>query len=582
MELDAHEPGVVSDLHDLHQPSVGGQARQAQPRRRQRLPEVVVELVAVAVALVDAGRAVGPGGEAVLRQLAGVAAQTHGAPLVGDPHLVGHQVDDRVLAVGGELPGLGPRQAADVAGELHHRHLHPQADAQEGHLVLPGVPDGGDLPLHPPAAEASGDQDPGTARQQLPGVGVGDGLAVHPPDVHLHVVLDPPVGQGLRHGEIGVVEGHIFAHQGDGHSPLGVLGPVDHGGPLGEVRHVADEPQAADHHVRQPLPLQHQGHLVEQIRRQVGDGVLHRDVAEQGDLLQDVPGDGLVAAAHDHVGLDAQAQQLLGGVLGGLALQLPGAGDGYDEGNVDEHDVVPPPLRRHLADGLQKGLGLDVPHGAADLHNGHVGAGGVQGVDPPLDLPGDVGDDLHRGPQIVPPALPVEHVPVHLAGGDGGVHVQALINEPLVVAQVQVRLRPVVGDEHLPVLVGAHGPRVHVEIGVQLLDLYMQAPLLQQPAQGGRRDPLSQARDHASRYKNVFDSHIVPSLSPAAGAGTPCFEALSPPGEIKLHALRAHLENGQRFAAHEVSRMWAVSGPRAEISSHAVRDGTWHFYYAFA
>ena len=54
---------------------------------------------------------------------------------------------------------------------------------------------------------------------------------------------------------------------------------------------------------------------------------------------------------------------------------------------MDKHDVMPPPLRRHLADGLQEGLGLDVPHGAADLHNGHVGAGGVQGVDPPLDLP---------------------------------------------------------------------------------------------------------------------------------------------------------------------------------------------------
>ena len=147
---------------------------------------------------------------------------------------------------------------------------------------------------------------------------------------------------------------------------------------------------------------------------------------------------------------------------------------------MDEHDVVPPPLRGHLADGLQEGLGLDVAHGAADLHDGHVGVRGVQGVDAALDLAGDVGDDLHRAPQVVPPALPVEHIPVHLAGGYGGVDVQVLVNEPLVVAQVQVRLRAVVGDKDLPVLVGAHGSRIHVQVGIQLLDLDVEAPLFEQ------------------------------------------------------------------------------------------------------
>ncbi len=253
---------------------------------------------------------------------------------------------------------------------------------------------------------------------------------------------------------------------------------------------MADQPQAAHHHVGQPLPLQHQGDLIQDVRRQVGDGVLHGDVAEEGDLLQDLLRDGGVAAADDDVGLDAQGQQLLGRVLGGLALQLAGAGDGDDEGDVDEHHVLPPPLGGHLADGLQEGLGLDVAHGAADLHDGHVGVRGVQGVDVPLDLVGDVGDDLHGAAQIVPRPLPVEHVPVDLAGGDGGVEGQVLVDEPLVVAQVQVGLRPVVGDEHLAVLIGAHGAGVHVEIGIQLLDLDPQAPLLQQTAQAAAVIPL--------------------------------------------------------------------------------------------
>ena len=126
--------------------------------------------------------------------------------------------------------------------------------------------------------------------------------------------------------------------------------------------------------------------------------MIRRDIAEQGNLVQNVPGDGEIAAAHNHVGLNAQAEQLLGRVLGGLGLQLPGAGDGHDEGHMDEHHVVPAPLGGHLPDGLQKGLALNVAHRAADLHNGRVHIRALQRVDVSLDLVGDMGDDLHRAP----------------------------------------------------------------------------------------------------------------------------------------------------------------------------------------
>ena len=195
-------------------------------------------------------------------------------------------------------------------------------------------------------------------------------------------------------------------------------------------------------------------------------------VAEQGDFLQNFLGQRVITAAQDYIRLNPQTQQLLHRVLGGLALQLPAARDGHDEGHVDEHDVLSAPLGGHLADGLQEGLALNVAHSAADLHNGHVGVRALQGVDVVLDLPGDVGDDLDGAPQVVPRPLSVEDVPVDLARGHRGGPGQVLVNEPLVVAQVQVGLRPVVGDEHLPVLIGAHGARVHVQIGVQLLDLH--------------------------------------------------------------------------------------------------------------
>ena len=517
MELHPHKPGVAGQLHHLHQLPIGGQPGQDKTGPGDCLPEVVVELVAVPVALADLLCLVGGKGPAVPPgEPAGIGPQPHGASLVGDPPLAGHQVNDRVGGGPGELAGVGVRHAADVAGKLHHRHLHPQADAQEGHALLPGIPNGGNFALDPPAAEAAGNQNPIRAIQDLSGVFISDSLAVHPADVHLHPVLNAPMGEGLGHGEIGVVEGHILAHQGDGHLPLRFFGPVDHIAPLGEVGSGTTQPQPPDYYVGQPLPLQHQGRLVEQIGVQIGNDILPGDAAEQGNLVPNLPGDRGVAATDNHIGLDAQRKELLGRVLGGLGLQFPGARDGDDKGDVEKHDIVPAPLRRHLADGLQKGLALDVTHRAANLHNSHIGLRSLQGVDIAFDLVGDVGDDLHRPSQVVSSPLSVQDVPVHLPRRDRGVHRKVFVNKPLVMAQVQVGLRPVVSDKDLPVLIGGHGARVHVEIGVQLLHFDPQPPLLQKPAQAGRGDPLAQAGHHPAGYKNIL-CHTLHSHSTVAG-----------------------------------------------------------------
>ena len=167
-----------------------------------------------------------------------------------------------------------------------------------------------------------------------------------------------------------------------------------------------------------------------------------------------------------------------------------------------------PNVRPDLADGLQEGLGLDVAHGAADLGDDHVHVLLGHGVDPGLDLPGDVGDDLHRGAQVVAPALPVQDVPPHPAGADGGVAGEVLVHEALIVSQVQVGLGAVLGDEDLPVLEGAHGARVHIEVGVELLVPHPEAPLLQEPPQGRRADALPQAGHHTAGDKDEFRGHI--------------------------------------------------------------------------
>ena len=146
---------------------------------------------------------------------------------------------------------------------------------------------------------------------------------------------------------------------------------------------------------------------------------------------------------------------------------------------MDKEAVLPAHLQRDLPDGLQKGLGLNIADGAADLGDDHVGVRLLtHPIDKFLDLIGDVGDHLHGGAQILPPALLVQNVPVHLAGGEVGVFVQILIDEPLIVAQIQIRFRAVLGDVDLAVLIGAHGAGVHIDVGVQLLSGHLQPSCL--------------------------------------------------------------------------------------------------------
>src|SRR6266566_1354158 len=65
MELDADEPGVVRNLDDLRQDTVGRHAGEAQPGRFEGIATGDVDLVAMAVPLADMGRAVDVGDAAV-------------------------------------------------------------------------------------------------------------------------------------------------------------------------------------------------------------------------------------------------------------------------------------------------------------------------------------------------------------------------------------------------------------------------------------------------------------------------------------------------------------------------------------
>ena len=104
-------------------------------------------------------------------------------------------------------------------------------------------------------------------------------------------------------------------------------------------------------------------------------------------------------------------------MLRGLGLELLRGGDPRNQGDVDEAGVVAPHLLAHLPDGFEKGQGLDIAHGAADLHDRHI-AIRADLLRCGLDLVGHVRNHLHGLAEVVAAPLACDDALVDTAGGE--------------------------------------------------------------------------------------------------------------------------------------------------------------------
>ena len=107
------------------------------------------------------------------------------------------------------------------------------------------------------------------------------------------------------------------------------------------------------------------------------------------------------------------------------------------------------------------------------------------------------------GAQIVAAPLLLQNGLVDAAGGDVVALGRRDAGEALIVTQIEVGLGPVVGDEDLAVLIGAHRPRIDIEIGVQLAQTNLVTARLQERTEGGGRETFSEGGDHAAGDEDV-------------------------------------------------------------------------------
>src|SRR5437773_3226047 len=513
MELAADEPRVRRQLDHLAQLLALGEAGGAQALVLQPLHVLVVDFVAMAVAFVDHVRAVDLACEAPGLGHGALSTQPHRPAEIGlfvaalDAAVavlpLGHEGDHRVRRVAVEFRAVRAREADDVARKLDHRELHAQAYAEIRDLVLARVLDRLHHAFDAPLAEAPGDEYRVHAFQERADAVLLDRLRIHVTDVDPAARVDPGVDERLVQRLVGIGEVDILADHGDGDLVLGMLERLDQLFPDLELGRLGDDAELVADDFIQHLLVQHPGNPVNRVRVPDRDDGVGLNVGKQRDLLLFVLGNGPVGAAQERIGLDADPAQLLHRVLSRLGLDLARALDERHERQVDVAGVVRAELQAHLPHRLEKGQRFDVPDRAADLDDRHFRFARAA-RDERLDLVGDMRNHLHGAAEVVTAALFFDHRIVDLAGGEVVVAVHPRRLETLVVAQIEVGLGAVLGDEHLPVLEGAHRAGIDVDVRVELEEGDFDAARFEDRGEGGGGYPLPQRGNHAARHEHIL------------------------------------------------------------------------------
>ena len=169
------------------------------------------------------------------------------------------------------------------------------------------------------------------------------------------------------------------------------------------------------------------------------------------------------------------------------------------------HDVLVAHVVAHLADRFEERQRLDVADRSAHLDDADLGVARLgDALDVRLDLVRDVRNHLDRRAEIFAAPLLLDHRIVDLARRDVVGALEILVDEALVVAEIEVGLRPVLRDEDLAVLVRVHRPRIDVDVRIELLDRHAQAARLEEPSEGGRRDALAERTHNAPGEEDIL------------------------------------------------------------------------------
>ena len=235
------------------------------------------------------------------------------------------------------------------------------------------------------------------------------------------------------------------------------------------------------------------------------------NVTEQCNLTALVRRHFSVHTADQDVRLQTNAQHFFNGMLGRFGFDFAGSGDVRYIAQVGKQCIVAAELAAHLTDGFQERQRFDIADCTADFDNRHIITGRAF-MDTAFDFIGNVRNHLYSTAQIVAATLFGNHVFIDLAGTETVAAGHGGVDETLIVTEVEVGFRAVIGYEYFAVLKRAHGTRVNVDIRVKLKHGHVQATRLENSSNRSGGDTFTQRRYNAAGYENKFSHDVIPML----------------------------------------------------------------------
>ena len=378
--------------------------------------------------------------------------------------------------------------------------------------MLACVLEGTNLAVQAADAEAAGHQDGVHITELVICILVGCAqVSGNPLDVDLHVVGKAAGTQSLRDREVCIGQVDVLTDQGHVHLCGGAVHCVEQAVPLGEVGLGCLNAEVVEDVVVELLAVQGLGNVVDAGGIGAGNHGVGVYVAGVTNLGTVRCGNLALTAQNQAVGLNTQAAQCCNGVLGGLGLQFTRGADVGNQRNMQEEDVLTSDVAANLTCCFHEGQGLDIANGATDFGNDDVG--GV--VDfrcvthAGLNLVGDVRNHLDGVAEVLAAAFLRDNGGVNLTGGHVSGLVEILVQETLVVSNVQVGFRTVVGDKDFTVLEGVHRTGVDVQVGVELLHGHGEATRAKKLTEGRGRQALTERRCNTAGHENLAGYLVV-------------------------------------------------------------------------
>ena len=326
---------------------------------------------------------------------------------------------------------------------------------------------------------------------------------IQPADLHLDPIGKAAMKKGLLQRFIGVLQPDIFADHADDHFAFGMLDPLHHIIPAGQVRlRRVFYAEGTQDHIVQAFLVILQRYVVDIARIQRRNHRFLADIAELGNLGPFRIGQRMLAAAQQDVGLDAQRRQFPDAVLRGLGLELAGSGNIGHQRDVDGNRIVAADLVAQLANRLDERQAFDIADRAADFAKDEIDALELV-LGKFLNRIGNVRNDLHGCAEIVSAALLGDDRLVDSARGDIVGLQRWHAGKALIMAKIEVGLGPVVGDIDFAVLIGRHRARINVEIGVKFPDSHGISASLQKRAEACRHQTFAKRGNHTAGNENI-------------------------------------------------------------------------------